>query len=78
MGQEPRISMTRGDAGDRAGMPGTTPEGSGRNPREHGAGASNVTARRACSRPETQRMMEAVVERGNMTAALRRVVANKG
>ncbi len=70
--------MTRGDAGDRAGMPGTTPEGSGRNPREHGAGASNVTARRACSRPETQRMMEAVVERGNMTAALRRVVANKG
>lgn len=70
--------MTRGDAEGRAGMPGTTPEGSGRNPREYGAGASNVTARRACSRPETQRMMEAVVERGNMTAALRRVVANKG
>jgi len=70
--------MTRGDAEGRAGMPGTTPEGSGRNPREHGAGASNATARRACSRPETQRMMEAVVERGNMTAALRRVVANKG
>jgi len=70
--------MTHVDAEGRAGMPDTTLEDSGRNPREHGAGASNATARRAYSRPETQLMMEAVVERGNMTAAMRRVVSNKG
>ena len=57
--------MTNGDADRRAEMPGTTPEGSGRKPRDHGAGASNVTARTQPSYQETSGMMHAVVEREN-------------
>ena len=53
-------------------------EGSGRNPREHESGASNIAARTDNPYPETSRMMEAVVERENMTAALQRVKSNKG
>ena len=49
----------------RAGMPGAAPDGSGRNSREDGDGASKVTTRRANSSPKAQRMMETVVERGN-------------
>jgi len=41
-------------------------------------GASSITAMRENPRPETKRMMEAVVERENMRAALKRVEANKG
>ncbi|HET6569045.1 MAG TPA: group II intron reverse transcriptase/maturase [Rhodothermales bacterium] len=59
-------------------MPDTRPEGSGRNPREYGTGASNVTATREASQPETALLMDAVVGRKNMTAALLRVEANKG
>lgn len=55
--------MARGDADYPAETPGATPEGSGRNPREEGEGASNVTARTEHSYPETRRLMEAVVER---------------
>jgi len=68
-------------------MAAASPEGSGRNPREEGVGASNVTARREDSNLENHHVMEAVVERENMWAAYRRenmwaayrrVTANKG
>ena len=70
--------MTTGDADRCAERHDTHPDGSGRNLREYGMGVSNVTASRAHSRPETKQMMEAVVERDNMKAALYRVMANKG
>ena len=70
--------MTNSDAGRRVEMRGTTPEGSGRNPREYGAGASSVTARTESSCPETSSLMDAVVEGENMWSALRRVERNKG
>ncbi|MFH1269201.1 MAG: group II intron reverse transcriptase/maturase [Planctomycetota bacterium] len=70
--------MTSGDADRRAVTPGASPSGSGRNPREEGAGASRVTARSETSKPREAELMEAVVERENMVAALRRVKANKG
>lgn len=41
-------------------------------------GASNVTAGSEPSRPEANALMELVVSRGNMMAALARVVGNKG
>ena len=59
-------------------MPGATPAGSGRNPREEGAGASRLTVRSEASEPKEAQLLEAVVERENMAAALRRVKANKG
>ena len=52
--------------------------GSGRKSRESGAGASSVTAKREDSGPETEQLMEAVVERENMVAALQRVMSNRG
>jgi len=58
--------------------PESRPVGSGRNPRDTGFGASNATARQGTGCREEYRLMEAVVERGNMTAAYRRVVRNKG
>ena len=70
--------MTSGDAEYRAEMCGAASEGSGRNPREYGDGASSVTAMTGNSRPKSSKQMEAVVERGNMMRALRRVVGNKG
>ena len=54
------------------------PESSGRKPRWYGVGASNVTARRASVCRDIGKLMEAVVERGNMKAAYKRVVGNKG
>jgi RNA-directed DNA polymerase len=54
------------------------PGGSGRNRRGTGFGASSVTASQESDCRGEQRLMEAVVERGNMTAAYRRVVRNKG
>ena len=70
--------MMTGDADRRAVMPGATPAGSGRNPREDGAGASRRTVRSEASEPKEAQLLEAVVERENMAAALRRVKANKG
>ncbi len=56
-----------------------TPEGSDRKSREHGGGASNVTACEEPSWAEVEtRLMEEVVSRGNMMAAYQRVVRNKG
>jgi RNA-directed DNA polymerase len=60
------------------GMSSTTPEGSGRNPREQGAGVLGAAMSWDDFRSETKQLMDAVVERENMTVALRRVERNKG
>jgi len=52
--------------------------GSGRKSQETEAGASGVTARGEDSSPECEQLMEAVVERENMQAALQRVMSNRG
>ena len=70
--------MKHGGADRRVERPGTTPDGSGRNPREHGASASNFTARTESVYPATSSMMDAVVERDNLWSALRRVERNGG
>ena len=70
--------MTKGDAERRAEMLESHPEGSRRNRREEGLGASKVTAGREDSRPETEQLMEAVVERENMWLALKQVERNRG
>jgi RNA-directed DNA polymerase len=70
--------MTRGDAERRAEMLDSHPEGSRRNWREEGLGASRVTARREHSGPEAEQLIEAVVERENMWLALKQVERNKG
>jgi len=70
--------MIREDADRRDEKPGAATLGSGRNPREGEVSASRDTARLEDSEPETKRLMEAVVERGNMVQALKRVEANKG
>lgn len=71
--------MTRDYAEGRAGTPGAPPEGSGRQPREQGVGASSVTAPAGLARPEaTGRLLEAILDRETMRAAYHRVVANRG
>jgi RNA-directed DNA polymerase len=70
--------MTKGDADRRAEKLESHPEGSRRNRREEGLGASRATARREDSGPETEQLMEAVVERENMWLALKQVERNKG
>lgn len=70
--------MTNGEAERRIEICVANPEGSGRILREHGTGASSVTARTERDYPETLYLMEAVIERENMKAAYRRVIANKG
>jgi hypothetical protein len=70
--------MTRRDVESKAETLETHPEGSRRNRREEGLGASKVTARREDSGPETEQLMEAVVERENMKLALARVEQNRG
>ncbi len=59
-------------------MPGAPRRENGRNPKVAGAGAANVTGRMDNSKSEAERLMEEIVSRGNMMAALSRVVANKG
>ena len=70
--------MTRGDAERRAEKLESHPEGSRRNRREEGLGASRVTARREHSGPETEQLLEAVVERENLWLALKQVERNRG
>ena len=70
--------MTSGDADRRAEKLESHPEGSRRNRREEGLGASRVTARREYSGSEAEQLMEAVVERENMWLALKQVERNKG
>jgi len=77
-GKEPGISMESTDADRQAETPVTASKGSRRNRREYEDGASRPTARTETSCPQTMQMMEAVVERETMMAALRRVEANQG
>lgn len=70
--------MTTGAAEGREEIPGALPEVSGRKPQVAGAGAASVTGRTEHSNSEAERLMEEIVSRGNMMAALSRVVANKG
>jgi RNA-directed DNA polymerase len=70
--------MSAGGAETAAEMPQTALEGRGRNPREEGTGAPKLTERMENSPLERQGLMEAVVERENMKAALQRVRSNKG
>jgi RNA-directed DNA polymerase len=70
--------MTKGDADRRAEKLESHPEGSRRNRREEGLGASRVTAKREHSGPETEQLLEAVVERENMWQALKQVERNRG
>lgn len=70
--------MNQRDAGRRAEKLESHPDGSRRNRREEGLGASKVTATRDTSGPETKQLMEAVVERENMKLALRQVERNRG
>lgn len=77
-GLESRISMTRKDTEHRAEKSGAASESSRRNRQGHGDGVSGVAAKRVNSHLHGERMMEAVVERGNMKAAYERVMSNKG
>ena len=70
--------MTDRDADSRAEMLDSHPEGSRRNRREDGLGASRVTATREDSGPEAEQLLEGVVERKNMWSALKQVERNKG
>jgi len=70
--------MTKQTQNSRVEIPDSIAGGSGRKPRGTGVGVSNVTARREDKCPDNEGLMEAVVERGNMTAAYKRVVGNKG
>lgn len=70
--------MSSRDADRRAEMLDSHPEGSQRNWREEGLGASSVAATRDNSAPEAEQLLEAVVERENMWRALKQVERNKG
>src|SRR5438876_6288787 len=72
------LSMAMRDAEGGAGMPRARSDGSGRKPREQDAGGSSATAG-SIARPEAETwLLEAILSRENMMAALRRVVTNKG
>jgi RNA-directed DNA polymerase len=62
----------------KAEMPEAHGGGSGRNLRDKPMGASSATAVEGSTGPETTQLMEAVVERSNMTEALHRVEKNGG
>lgn len=70
--------MSSRDADSRAEKLDSHPEGSQRNWREEGLGASRDTATRDNSEPEAEQLLEAVVERKNMWLALKQVARNSG
>ena len=70
--------MNSRDADRRAEKLDSHPEGSQRNWREEGLGASSDTATRENSEPEAEQLLEAVVERKNMWLALKQVERNSG
>ena len=70
--------MSGRDAERRAEKLDSHPEGSQRNWREEGLGASSDTATRDNSEPEAEQLLEAVVERKNMWLALKQVERNSG
>ena len=74
MGKEPGISMESADADRQTEMSVTAPDGSRRNRRDYGDGASRPTARTDNSCLQTMQMMEAVVERENMLSNLTNMV----
>lgn len=77
--KEAGLSLALGEAEGGAAMLRARSEGSGRQPREQDAGVSSATARPTPNRPEADgRLLEMILGRGNMMAALRRVMANKG
>jgi RNA-directed DNA polymerase len=70
--------MSSRDADRRVEILDSHPEGSRRNRREEGWGASSVTATRENSGAEAEQLLEAVVERKNMWLALKQVERNSG
>ena len=70
--------MNSRDADRRVETLDSHPEGSERNWREEGLGASSDTATRGNSEPEAKQLLEAVVERRNMWLALKQVERNSG
>ena len=70
--------MSSRDADRRVEILDSHPEGSQRNWREEGLGASSDTATRDNSEPEAEQLLEAVVERKNMWLALKQVERNRG
>src|SRR5579862_8714820 len=70
--------MIREGAEERDGILASDLEGSGRNPREQRLERRTVTAIAENSLDREQSLMEAVVDRGNMVAALARVRSNGG
>jgi RNA-directed DNA polymerase len=70
--------MSSRDADRRVETLDSHPEGSQRNWREEGLGASSVTATRENSGAEAEQLLEAVVERKNMWLALKQVERNSG
>lgn len=76
---EQGLSMMATEAEDGVERPHAHAENRGRKSRGQALGASNITAGPPRSRPEAdERLMETILSRENMMAALRRVVANKG
>jgi len=67
-----------GEAEGRHEKAAAMPEGTGRNPEGAGCGASSMATARGHCGQERRDLMEAVVERGNMERALKRVMSNKG
>ena len=70
--------MVSDGAEGRAGMPDAMSGGSGRNPQGPDVCAPLTTATTDTSGQEPTQLMAAVVARGNMVAALRRVMSNQG
>src|ERR1041384_5782931 len=70
--------MNSRDADSRAETLDSHPEGSQRNWREEGLGASSDTVTRDNSGPEVEQLLEAMVERKNMWLALKQVERNSG
>src|ERR1043166_7915506 len=70
--------MNSRDADSRAETLDSHPEGSQRNWREEGLGASSDTVTREDSGPEVEQLLEAMVERKNMWLALKQVERNSG
>jgi len=67
-----------GEAEGRHEKAAAMPGGTGRNPEGIGCGASSIATTKGNCGQRRQDLMEAVVERGNMERALKRVMSNKG
>jgi RNA-directed DNA polymerase len=74
----PIFEMAKERQSSMAEKPDPIPEGSGRNPREYGVGASSASAKKEETRPESEKLMEEVVESKNLREAYQKVVRNGG